>query len=142
MESFAADGDVAVRCDPGDDLLGSVERAVERHDLRDATVVGGVGTLSTLRVYYLDGSDLSRPRSERDVVVEEPGSWELTSLTGVVADGDPHVHVGAHEGGRTLGGHLLPGSEVNALAEVVLRRSALSLRRETDEHDVRRLTGR
>jgi predicted DNA-binding protein with PD1-like motif len=142
METFAAGDDVAVRCDPGDDLLGSIERAVARRDLRDATVVAGVGTLSTLRVYYLDGSDLSRPRSERDVVVERDGNWELTSLTGVVADGDPHVHVGVHEGDRTLGGHLLPGSTVNALAEVVLRRTDLALRRVADEDDVRRLTDR
>jgi predicted DNA-binding protein with PD1-like motif len=56
METFAEGDDVAVRCDPGDDLLGSIEHAIERHDLQDATVVGGVGTLSRLRVYYLDAS--------------------------------------------------------------------------------------
>lgn len=142
METFAAAGDVAVRCDPGDDLLGAVERAVAAHDLRDATVAAGVGTLSTLRVYYLEGSDLSRPRSERDVVVAGDGDWELTSLTGVVADGEPHVHVAAHEADRTLGGHLLPGSEVKALAEVVLSATPLALRREADGDDVRRLTSR
>lgn len=142
MESFAAGDDVAVRCDPGDDLLASIERAVETHDLRDAAVVTGVGTLSALRVYYLDASKLSRPREERDVVVEESGNWEITALSGVVADGDPHVHVGVHEGSRTLGGHLLRGSEVSALAEVLLRRTALSLRREADDRDVRRLTPR
>lgn len=142
METFAAGDSVAVRCDPGDDLLGAVEHAVEAHGVRDATVAAGVGTVSRLRVYYLDGSDLSRPRAERDAVVERSGNWELTSLEGVVADGDPHVHVAAHEGERSLGGHLLPGSEVNALAEVVLRRTDLALRRETDQNDVRRLTDR
>lgn len=142
MESFAEGDDVAVRCDPGDDLLDAIERAVATHDLRDAAVVAGVGTLDTLRVYYLDAAKLSRPREERDVVVEESGNWEITSLSGVVADGEPHVHVGAHEGTRTLGGHLLPGSEVSALAEVLLRRTDLSLRREADDRDVRRLTTR
>lgn len=142
MESFAAGDDVAVRCDPGDDLLSSVTRAAETHDLRDAAVVTGVGTLSTLRVYYLDASKLSRPREERDVVVEEAGNWEITSLSGVIADGDPHVHVGVHEGDETLGGHLLRGSEVSALAEVLLRRTDLSLRREADDREVRRLTDR
>jgi hypothetical protein len=142
MESFAEGDDVAVRCDPGDDLLGSIARAVEDHGLRDATVVTGVGTLSRLRVYYLDAAKLSRPREERDVVVEESGNWEITSLSGVVADGEPHVHVGVHEGDRTLGGHLLAGSPVSALAEVMLRRTDLSLRREADDRDVRRLTSR
>ena len=142
MESFAEGDDVAVRCDPGDDLLGSIARAVETHDLRDATVVTGVGTLSRLRVYYLDAAKLSRPREERDVVVEKSGNWEITSLSGVIADGETHVHVGVHEGDRTLGGHLLPGSPVSALAEVVLRRTDLSLRREADDRDVRRLTSR
>jgi predicted DNA-binding protein with PD1-like motif len=101
-----------------------------------------VGTLSRLRVYYLDAAKLSRPREERDVVVEESGNWEITSLSGVVADGEPHVHVGVHEGDRTLGGHLLAGSPVSALAEVMLRRTDLSLRREADDRDVRRLTSR
>jgi predicted DNA-binding protein with PD1-like motif len=142
METFAEGDDVAVRCDPGDDLLGSIEHAIGRHDLQDATVVGGVGTLSRLRVYYLDASKLSRPREERDVVRAEPGNWEITSLSGVVADSEPHVHVGVHEGDRTLGGHLLSGSPVSALAEVALRRTGLSLRREADDDDVRRLTHR
>jgi hypothetical protein len=142
MESFAAGDDVAVRCDPGDDLLASIERAIGIHDLRDAAVVTGVGTLATLRVYYLDTSKLSRPRDERDVVVEEDGNWEITALSGVIADGDPHVHVGVHEGTQTLGGHLLRGTEVSALAEVLLRRTELSLRREADDREVRRLTPR
>ena len=60
----------------------------------------------------------------------------------MVADGEPHVHVGVHEGDRTLGGHLLSGSPVSALAEVALRQTELSLRREADDNDVRRLTRR
>ncbi len=70
-------------------------------------------------------------------MVAEDGDWEPTSLTGVVADGEPHVYVAAHGTDRTPGGHLLPGSEVKALAA-----TPPALRREADGDDVRRLTDR
>lgn len=69
-------------------------------------------------------------------MVAEDGDREPTSLTGVV-DGGSHVYVATHGTDRTPGGHLLPGSEVKALAA-----TPPALRREADGDDVRRLTDR
>ncbi|MFB6156599.1 MAG: PCC domain-containing protein [Haloferacaceae archaeon] len=139
MESFANEDYVAVRCDPGDMLLESVERALDDHGVRDGAVVSGIGTLRNLHVYYLDTHDLDDPRAERDTHVDRDGCWEVTALSGLVADGEAHLHVTASEGERTLGGHLCPGSEVNALAEVLVERTGLPLNRRRDAQGVAKL---
>lgn len=144
MESFeSSDGHVIVRLDRGDMALESIERACEEHAVDTGAVVTGIGTFSTLNIHYVDRTDLPDDQSDRNVDLELEGAWELTEINGVIANGEPHLHVTAFDGDRTVGGHLEPGCEVNVLGEITIRKiEGLSLERSTGEQNVSQLTQR
>lgn len=121
---------VVVALEPGERLLESIEEAIRRHDVRNGVVVSGIGTLRTCHLHCITHTDF--PPTNHFWKVEKP--LELLSLSGVIADGEPHLHavisVGEEE---TCGGHLEPESEVAYLAEVViLKTSALAMKRRLD----------
>lgn len=142
MESFESDdGHVIVRLDRGDMALESIERVCTEHDIDAGAVVTGIGTFSTLNIHYVDRTDLPDDQTERNVALELQGAWEITNINGIIADGEPHLHVTAFDGERTVGGHLEAGCEINVLGEVTIRKlPGLSLERTPDENEVSRLT--
>ncbi|WP_121743356.1 PPC domain-containing DNA-binding protein [Natronorubrum halophilum] len=144
MESFESDdGHVIVRLDRGDMALESIERACEDHGVDTGAVVTGIGTFSTLNVHYVDRTDLPDEQGDRNVDLELDGAWEVTDINGVIADGEPHLHVTAFDGDRTVGGHLEAGCEVNVLGEITIRKiDGLSLERRPGERNVSQLTRR
>jgi len=92
--------------------------------------------LRNLNIHYLH-ADVRTESSERNTYLELDGFWELTGIDGLIADGEPHLHVAAFDGDRTLVGHLEAGNEVNALAEILLRKlDGPALTRRPKEHDV------
>ncbi|WP_247004253.1 PPC domain-containing DNA-binding protein [Halosolutus gelatinilyticus] len=144
MESFESDdGHVIVRLDRGDMALESIERACDEHAIDTGAVVTGIGTFSSLNVHYVDRTDLPDEQADRNVELRLTGAWEVTDISGVIANGEPHLHVTAFDGDRTVGGHLEPGCEVNVLGEVAIREiSGLSLERRPGERNVSQLARR
>jgi hypothetical protein len=138
VESWdTGDGHVVVRLDTGDLALESIRAACEEHDVEQGAVVSAIGTLRNLRVHFLTTDDLSTPRDERNDIYDLDGCWEISGISGLVADGEPHLHVVASDGDRTLAGHLEEGNEINALGEVLIRRlDGPALTRTPNEHDV------
>lgn len=143
MNTFEAnDGYVIVRLDPGDLALESIRTACENHAIDTGTVVSGIGTFSNLTIHYVD-RDLPAEKADRNVTLELDGPWEINSVGGVIADGEPHLHVTGFNGDRTVAGHLEAGCEINVLGEFTIRAfEELSLTRKSDTHDVSRLTQR
>ncbi|WP_424005178.1 PPC domain-containing DNA-binding protein (plasmid) [Haloarcula salina] len=144
METFeSSDGYVIVRLDRGDMALEGIQAACEQRDVDTGVVVSGVGTFSTLNIHYVDRTDLPEDPSDRTVDCTLQGAWEITDVGGVIADGEPHLHVTGFDGDRTVGGHLEEGCEVNVLSEFTIRRlDDLALTRSADDHGVSRLTRR
>jgi predicted DNA-binding protein with PD1-like motif len=144
MDSFESDdGHVVVGMEPGDLVLESLREAIEEHDVDTGAVVSGIGTLSNFNVHYVHTTDISDPDG-RNTMVEREGAWEVTNVEGVIADGEPHLHVSAYDGEETVGGHLEEGNEVNVLAEFTIEKfDGLELTREkTDELRISRLQER
>lgn len=144
MQSFESeDGHVIVRLDRGDMALESIERACDAHDVDTGAVISGIGTFSNLNIHYVDRTDLPDDQSDRNVDLELDGAWEVTNVNGVIADGEPHLHVTAFDGERTVGGHLEHGCEVNVLGEFTIRTfEGLSLTRRPGENEVSQLVER
>lgn len=144
METFESDdGHVVVRLDRGDLALESLTEACEAHDVDTGVVVSGIGTFSNLNIHYVNRTDLPDDQEDRNVDVELEGAWEVTNVGGVVADGEPHLHVTAFDGERTVGGHLETGCEVNVLGEFTVRKlDGLSLHREPGDGNVSQLRRR
>jgi hypothetical protein len=128
MRTFQGDdGHVVVQLHPGDRALESIEDAIEEHDIDTGVVVSGIGSLNKLHVHYVvpyEGfPDLPDEDDEVDEYIHEEGAWEVGSLQGAIADGEPHLHITAFEpeSDRMLAGHLEPESVVHALMEIVIR---------------------
>ena len=131
MDSFESDdGYLIVQLEPGDLVLESLREAIDVHDVDTGTVVSGIGTLSNFNFHYVHTTVISDPDA-RNTQVEREGAWEVTNVEGVIADGEPHLHVSAYNGEETVGGHLEEGNEINVLGEFTIKKiEGLELTRE------------
>jgi len=139
MSSPAAGELVAVGIQPGEMLLESIEDACRRRDIRNGVVVSGIGTLKTCRLHYITHTDF--PPADRFFTLEKP--LELLSVSGIIADGQPHLHVVVSCGeSEVYAGHLEPHSEVAYLAEVaILKCNSLAMTRRLDDRRGVKLLG-
>ena len=142
MNVLSCDGPmglVVVGLGPGEMLLESIRRALADSRVENGVVVSGIGTLKNLRMHYITHTDF--PPDDEIVNIERP--LELLSVSGVIADGEPHLHVVVSCGREEVyAGHLEPGSEVAYLAEIaVLQCNDLKMARPLDEQRKIRLLG-
>jgi len=102
---------------PGEMLLESITEAIERRGIRNGVVISGIGTLKTAHMHYI--KDTEFPPTNEFFRLEEP--LELVSLSGIIADGEPHLHVAVSRGqDQVWSGHLEGESEVAYLAEIAI----------------------
>jgi len=122
---------VVVALEPGEMLLEAIQQAIAEHDVKSGVVISGIGTLKNLQMHYITHTDF--PSTNEFVNIERP--LELVAVSGVIADGEPHLHVAVSCGREEVYcGHLEPGSEVAYLAEIViLKCNDLAMARYLDE---------
>ena len=124
MDSFESnDGHVYVRLDPGDLALESIREICKRHDVDSGTIVSGIGTFRNLNFHYVPTDEYPPVKSERNEFLELDGAWEVGTIDGAIADGEPHLHLVAYNGDETIAGHLEEGSEVHITAEITIRKT-------------------
>jgi predicted DNA-binding protein with PD1-like motif len=132
MESISKAGNriLVLSLMPGEMLLESIVAACRRHRVVDGVVVSGIGTLKNCHLHAITGTGF--PPKNRYFEIRKP--LELVSLSGVIADHEPHLHVAVSWLDRqTWSGHLHEGSEVAYLAEVaVLCLSGPRMKRRAD----------
>lgn len=139
----SADGHVIVRLDPDDDALAAIRDACKRHDVDTGVVVTGIGTFKRLKIHCVHTTAFPADRAERNTDLDLEGAWEMTNVQGLIANGDPHLHVTAFDGERTVGGRLEEGCLVHLLGEVTIRKiDGLELTRTPDDRNVSRLERR
>jgi len=139
LEHAGAAQVVIVALAPGEMLLEGIREAVAKHDVRSGVVVSGIGTLKTCRLHYIAHTDFP----PKDVFFTIARPLELVSVSGIVADSEPHLHVVVSCGQREVwAGHLEPGSEVAYLAEIALLKfNDLAMARQLDAARRIRLLG-
>ena len=144
MRTFETDDDhVIIRLDTGDLVLESIREACDEHDVDTGAVVSAIGTTRNLRVHFLHTDDLDQKQADRNTMVELDGCWEIAAIQGLIADGEPHLHVTAWDGDRSIAGHLEEENEINALGEIVIRKlSGVELTRAPNEFGVSMLEER
>ena len=125
---------------PGELLLESIVAASRRHRIPNGVVVSGIGTLKNCRLHAITGTGF--PPKNRNFERKKP--LELLSVSGIIADYEPHLHVVVSWLDRqTWCGHLHEGSEIAYLAEVaILCLSGPRLRRKLDPERAISLLGR
>lgn len=108
---------VTIGLGAGDLLLESIREAIEAQKIANGAVVSGIGTLKTCRLHYVDHTGFP----PRDVFYRLEKPLELLSVSGLIADGDPHLHVAVScRDEVAYGGHLEDESEVLYLAEIAI----------------------
>jgi hypothetical protein len=119
---------ICVGMEYGDDFHECVERAARQKDVQSGVILSGIGTFYTARIHYVTHTQF--PADDRFVEMEGP--IELTSVDGIIADYEPHMHCTmAARGDEVFNGHLEPGCRILYLGEVVIARLAgKSLRRD------------
>jgi len=108
---------VIIGFEPGEMLLESIKEAIASQGIRNGAVVSGIGTLKTCRMHYIEHTDF--PPQDRIFTLNKP--LELLSVSGLIADGEPHLHIVVSCGqDEVYGGHLEAGNEVLYLAEIAI----------------------
>ncbi len=107
---------VIVSLDKGEDVLKSLEKAIDKYDVQHGTILSGYGTLdkSTLHMVTTTGFP---PEEYFD---NKEQALEVISLDGIIADGELHAHITLSDTERAYGGHLEPGCRTLYLCEIVI----------------------
>lgn len=101
----------ALRMRPGEDLKTVLDNFINKNQIEAACVLTCVGSLRKAVLRY---ANQAQP-------VTLQGHFEIVSLTGVLSVHGSHYHIAISDGeGRTIGAHLMEGSEVFTTAEIIL----------------------
>lgn len=131
---------IAIGLGPDERLLESVREVIKSHGIRDGAVISGIGTLKRCHMHYVN--TMGFPAENRFYVVEEP--LEIVAISGLIADHEPHLHMAAGcRDQNTYVGHVEDGCIVLYLAELLIKRLDVGLKREVDpKHGVSLLQAR
>lgn len=99
-----------VRIDKDADLLESIHTAIKKNGVVDGAVLTAAGSLGECAFHGVGGS--------KQAVKEE---MEINHLGGIIADGEPHLHVVLTNAKRgAFGGHLEAGCRVSNRVELTI----------------------
>ena len=105
------------RVDRGEDLLRSIIKAIEDTKLSTGVVVSGVGSLLRARIHMVSSNDFP----PKDDFLDFEGHLEIVSLQGIIADGQPHLHISiVNRDFKSFSGHLEEGCLILSICEVAI----------------------
>lgn len=123
---------------PGDLLLESIREFIKDQGIRDGAVLTGIGSLSECRLHW----PVKAEYPPTDKFGTFKGALEVTGIQGIIADGEPHLHMMVAEGGdaRAAGGHMEEGCKVLYLVELTIAEfDGPPMTRRPNEHGVNML---
>jgi predicted DNA-binding protein with PD1-like motif len=103
-----------LRVDAGEDVLESIKRCLKEADVRQAVVLGGYGTLAAYHLHWVTHNRIPTDNT----FGRGEGGIEILGMSGLIVDGEPHIHVTLSTPGGAFGGHLEPGCIAYVLCEV------------------------
>ncbi|MCC8164757.1 MAG: DNA-binding protein [Planctomycetes bacterium] len=107
---------IIINLDRDELLLESVTAALEKEGVKNAVMLGCIGSLQ--KAVYNRVDTFAEKLHVEILTVEAP--MELCAVQGIVVDGKPHFHMVFSDLDRTYMGHLEPGCKVLLLAEIML----------------------
>jgi hypothetical protein len=98
-----------IRLDRDDLVLESINAAIKEHNIQDGVVLTGVGSVQECTYHGVQ----SLAASAQDHVTKVKAPMEILNLDGIIAAGEPHVHITlANFKKGAFGGHLENGCRV------------------------------
>lgn len=106
-----------VALDRGALLLESVTDVIRQNNITDGHVSITAGSVEECTYHYVT----SNAQKPNDVYKTVKGAFEILSSGGIIADGQPHIHISLSAPGKSaFGGHLEKGCRILYLGEVTL----------------------
>ena len=126
-----------IRIDEGEDILECVTKFIEENKVVDGYVATAIGTLSSSVTHYITTTDY--PSSFNfDRLKDKP--IEVSSVSGLIVDGFPHLHIVISDPQRTYSGHLEPGCKSLYVFEMaVIEIEGLNITRKQNKHGKKQL---
>ena len=109
-----------VRLDRDDLLLESIQDVIHKHGIADGAVLTAAGSLQECTFHRVK-SIAEKPEDEF-VTVKEP--MEILNINGMIAGGEPHLHLTLSGARGAFGGHLEKGCRVLYRAELTIAKFA------------------
>ena len=115
-------------------LLESIAGIIRQKEIRDGEVLVTAGSVQECTFHYV-GSTAARAKNVFKTV---KGPYEILNAGGIIADGEPHMHITlSTEGKGGFGGHLEKGCRVLYLAEItILKYSGAPLTRKDNANGI------
>jgi predicted DNA-binding protein with PD1-like motif len=115
-------------------LLESISGVIRQKEIRDGEVLVTAGSVQECAFHYV-GTTAARPKNVYQTV---KGPYEILNAGGIIADGEPHIHITLSTAGKNVvGGHLEKGCRVLYLAEItILKYSGPALTRKENANGV------
>ena len=127
---------VILSFDRGEKLREGIRAKLAELGIKNAVLVSAIGTFEKARFHRIKTTN----RNPEDEIFEVAAPMELSSVEGIVADGEPHFHMTFQDLDRAYAAHLEDGSIVCYLAEVVLAEiKGVQLARVANENGIRLL---
>ena len=108
---------IVIRLDQGDMLLESIIAACEEANIKNGAVISAIGTLDKCMVHMVMTTGYP-PVEHYEVWDDKP--LEISSVSGIIADGIPHLHMVISDHEKAYSGHVHPECRVLYLAEIVV----------------------
>ena len=110
---------IRLRLDRDELLLESIQDTIKKHKIEDGAVLTAAGTLQVCTFHAV----ANMAATPQDKMMTRQGPLEILSLNGIIAGGEPHLHMTlGNNQGETTGGHIEPGCKVLYRAEITIAR--------------------
>ena len=116
VQNFTTSRHVALRLNPGDDLLLSLRQAAREQGIQNAAILSGVGSLSQYHYHVVKTTNMP----PGNIFVQGEGPFDILTITGLIVNGEVHAHVAFSDTKSAYGGHIEEGCRVLTFAVIVL----------------------
>lgn len=122
-----------IRLDRGDLLLETIDETILKYGIQDGAVLTAAGSLQECTFHRVK-SLAEKPEEEFSTVKE---SMEILNINGLIASGEPHLHMTLSGAKGAFGGHLEKGCRVLYRAELTIAKfSGTPLARKPNKNGV------
>jgi predicted DNA-binding protein with PD1-like motif len=109
---------IRIRLDRGDLLLETILDTIKTYDIQDGAVLTAVGSLQECT--YHGVVTLAEKPEQKFTTRKE--AMEILNINGIIAAGEPHLHMTLSTTSGAFGGHLEKGCKVLYRAELTIAR--------------------
>ncbi|MGI6038376.1 MAG: PPC domain-containing DNA-binding protein [Limnochordia bacterium] len=112
---------IAITLAPNELLLESLQEVIDREDIQGGVVVSGIGSLRVCNVHEVDAGHPINLMTRKQRYYTYEGSIEVSAIQGIIAGGEPHLHLtGCLNGDKIVTGHIEKGCVVLTVIELAI----------------------